>query len=84
MPEETHNSYGRRMQDKYLDAKFANIDDKFRNVEEDCNEVKSDVKTLLKEVSALKVKSGIWGGMSGVVATATVLLAAWGKSLLGK
>ena len=32
-------------------------------------EVRSDIKILLIEVSGLKVKAGIWGGIAGIIPT---------------
>ena len=78
----------RRLQDKYLDSKFKSNDEAHQTIAKALEDARIDRKDLFRaidsigrDISALKVKSGIWGGISGVVSTAIVLGIAWAKSL---
>lgn len=41
------------------------------------SEIRGDVKELIKSVSALKVKAGIWGVFGGLTIAIPVLFAVW-------
>jgi len=48
-------------------------------VHADVKEIRQDVKTLTKEVSALKVKSGVWGAIAGIIPASLAILWFWIK-----
>ena len=78
----------RRLQDKYLDSKFKSNDEAHASIQKGLDDAREDRKDLFKamevigrDVSALKVKAGIWGGLSGAISTSIVLGLAWIKSI---
>lgn len=42
-------------------------EDAIDTIKEDVREIRTDVKELLKDTSALKVKSAIWGSIGGCI-----------------
>jgi len=52
-----------------------------------CDELKgvrSDVKGLIVDVATLKVKSSLWGGLGGLIATAGLYLVTLLKEAVGR
>ena len=80
-----------RFRDRYLDEKFGRLDDKLDTMVEGMKTARDDrvklfesQKTMSNDIAALKVKSGIWGGISGMASATIILVGAWAKGHLGK
>lgn len=48
-------------------------DGRIESVEKVLTEISADVKQLVSDVSALKVKAGVWGALGGVAASLTTI-----------
>ncbi len=66
--------------DKYLDEKFDTIEEARKEAREDRQEIFRTLVIIQRDISALKVKSGLWGGISGAMSTSVLLIGAYIKS----
>jgi|GEM_PF-3592663 len=67
--------------DKYFEEKFKVLETSARDNRENQIKIFERLDEIGKDVSALKVKSGLWGGMSGAMSTIAVFAMVWLKEM---